>query len=289
MNDRVKDLLNRGNFDLALSLDSVNKEKYLSIRKNSDFEKVMANLDYFNDYCRSRNKAMSFSTTLMRLNWEDVPEMIHFANSKGAQTFFSYLTRPEHLGLYNLEPEELHGIREKLSRYDFPEDTMLQKYNKFCFNDFITQLQIWEENNLSARIKKKKTAASVTASADTLDINCEVISQEKDDLCYIINTSAAGPEDIFFMSLSQFVKKNYNLDSKSIEIKTRELMEKFDRVLSYLLKDFSNDDIFSYILQTPLKNIIYSLEKEPEDLLRKYVKRNLEDFLSQKKNNPKPE
>jgi MoaA/NifB/PqqE/SkfB family radical SAM enzyme len=156
LNDRVKDLLRRGNFDLALSLDSVNREKYLSIRKNSDFDKVMTNLDYFNAYCRSRNKALSLSTTLMRLNWEDVPDMIRFANSKGAQTFFSYLIRPEHLALNNLKPEELREIREKLSGYDFPESTMLQKYNKYCFRDFLNQLKIWEEySNLQAKGPEK--------------------------------------------------------------------------------------------------------------------------------------
>jgi len=163
LNHRIKDLLKRGNFDLAISLDSVNKEKYMSIRKNSDFDKVMANLDYFNNYCRSRNRAMSISTTLMRINWEDVPGMISFANSKGAQTFFSYLKRPEHLGLYNLDPEELHKIREKLSDCDFPEDTMQQKYNKYCFHDFLNQLEIWEENNIQFQ---KNTGSSLNINTE---------------------------------------------------------------------------------------------------------------------------
>lgn len=279
LNDRIKDLLKRGNFDLALSLDSVNKEKYLSIRKNSDFETVMQNLDYFNDYCRSRNKAMSFSTTLMRLNWEDVPGMIDFANKKGAQTFFSYLTRPEHLGLYNLEPEELHDIREELSHYDFPEDTMLQKYNKYCFTDFLKQLKIWEDSNIQQREEQKKPPGKVTGNENKPCVQEEPVIPGKEELCYIVNETASGPEDVFRYSLNQYIAMHYKLQGKELEQKTRELLHKFDRVMAYMENDFSKEDIYAYILKTPLKNIIHDLEKEPADMLGKYVKRCLEEYL----------
>ena len=284
MNDRVKDLLKRGNFDLALSLDSVDKDKYLSIRKNSDFEKVMENLDYFNDYCRSRNKAMSFSTTLMRLNWEDVPGMINFANSKGAQTFFSYLSRPEHLGLYNLEPEELHDIREKLSKYTFPEDTMLQKYNKYCFNDLLKQLQNWEEKNIQEREERKKNQQAEPVKGIVHDAREDSCINAKEELCYIVNESSADPEEVFYYSLHQYVEQHDKLEGKKLEKKMRELMDKFNAVIAYIEKDFTKEDIYAFILQTPLKNIIFDLENDTADLIGKNVKRRLEEYVVSVKN-----
>ncbi|HLP21274.1 MAG TPA: radical SAM protein, partial [Chitinophagales bacterium] len=52
LNARVKDFLNRGNFTIGISLDSLNKERYEAIRINASFDQVMKNVDYLAEYSR---------------------------------------------------------------------------------------------------------------------------------------------------------------------------------------------------------------------------------------------
>lgn len=49
LNDKIKDLLEKGNFSISISIDSIVKETYESIRVNADYNKVMSNLEYFID------------------------------------------------------------------------------------------------------------------------------------------------------------------------------------------------------------------------------------------------
>jgi MoaA/NifB/PqqE/SkfB family radical SAM enzyme len=69
LTEKVKELLHKGNFEMAVSIDSIRKERYEYIRKNANYESVMQNLDYFNDYIKSKGKTMSLSFTTQRENW----------------------------------------------------------------------------------------------------------------------------------------------------------------------------------------------------------------------------
>jgi len=143
LNDRIRQILSKGNFDLAVSVDAVTKNKFEEIRKGAHFETVMSNLEFFNDYCLSHHQVLSVSTTLMRNNWEEVPGIVDLCNKSGARTFFSYLTTPVDLAIYNLEYAALKNIYDTLSKYDFPENTAIQKYNKSCYDDFVNQIHKW--------------------------------------------------------------------------------------------------------------------------------------------------
>jgi MoaA/NifB/PqqE/SkfB family radical SAM enzyme len=145
LNERVKEVLNRGRFTLGVSIDAAGKEKYEQIRVGADFEQVMKNLDYFAEYSRERRRGIVVSTTLMRENWEEVPRMLELCNAIGGTTYLSYLKRPEHLALWNLPPSTLQEIYDHLQRFDFPAQTESQRFNKRCYQDFLVQLRSWKE------------------------------------------------------------------------------------------------------------------------------------------------
>ncbi len=147
LNDRVKEILNKGRFALGVSIDAATRETYERIRMGASYEKVMKNLEYFAAYGRNRGKGIVISTTPMRMNWQEVPKMLALCNAVGATTYLSYLKRPTDLALWNLPPVDLQEIYETLSEVDLPEQTASQRFNKQCYRDFLGQIQSWKERN----------------------------------------------------------------------------------------------------------------------------------------------
>ncbi|MCF8463397.1 MAG: radical SAM protein [Flavobacteriales bacterium] len=149
MNQNVKDILERGNFDIAVSMDSTQKERLESIRKNVNKEQLLENIAYFNDYCKRRKKNLVISFTMMRINWQDFPDMIRFCNDQNAILYVSYLKTPPRFALWNLPAEELRQIREELVGEVFPRGTFVQNNNAQCFDDLLTYLQNAEQDALT--------------------------------------------------------------------------------------------------------------------------------------------
>ncbi len=147
LSERVKSRLERGRFRLGVSIDGATKETYEMIRRGAVYEHVMKNLEYFNDYSRRQNVRLVISTTLMRVNWQEVPGMIDLCNRMGATTYLSYLKRPAHLALWNLEPEKLQEIYDRLSGFECPDSDEAQRFNKRCYQDFLNQLLYWKHVN----------------------------------------------------------------------------------------------------------------------------------------------
>lgn len=147
LTEKVKELLDKGSFEIAVSIDSIRKERYEHIRKNANYENVMQNLDYFNAYCKSRGKTMSLSFTTQRANWDELPEVIEFCNKKGMTFFNSFLTAPFELSLIFLPSEKLDAIYSYLSIFELPENNALEKYNKQVYQDYLNYLLHYKEKN----------------------------------------------------------------------------------------------------------------------------------------------
>jgi MoaA/NifB/PqqE/SkfB family radical SAM enzyme len=147
LTNKVKELLAKGRFELAVSIDSIRKERYEHIRKNADFDKVMSNLDYFNHYSKSIGQTMSLSFTSQRENWDEMPEVIEFCNKKGIVFFNSFLTAPFELSVIFLPSEELRRMHDYLSKFNLPESSELERYNKSVFDDYLKYLKYYEEKN----------------------------------------------------------------------------------------------------------------------------------------------
>ena len=148
MNDKVKSILEKGNFDIAVSMDSTKKDVLESIRKNVNRDQLLENIAYFNDYCRRKKKNLVISFTMMRVNWQNFPDMIRFCNDHSAILYVSYLKTPPRFALWNLPANELREIREQLKVMTFPKSGFIEKSNNQSFQDFLTYLKNAEQEAL---------------------------------------------------------------------------------------------------------------------------------------------
>ena len=143
LNARIKDLLDRGNFQIGVSLDSLLKEKFELIRQNASFERVMENIEYFSQYSARRTKKFLIAACVMRNNWNELPDFVEFCTARNAEVLFHQVHSPEHLALPTLNAGELKAIYDKLKSYSFKISGKLAEKNIRHFNYFTQIIGSW--------------------------------------------------------------------------------------------------------------------------------------------------
>lgn len=113
-NKQVKEILDKCNIHLNISIDSLEKENYESIRINGNFDSLMNNFKIFNQYCKENNRVLSVMINPMRNNWWEMPNFVKFAKENLVHIWFNTIHHPEHLGIWNLPVHELVDISNTL-------------------------------------------------------------------------------------------------------------------------------------------------------------------------------
>lgn len=136
-NDRIENLLKKGIFNIGISIESIRKETYERVRKNSDIDVVLANIDRFLDYSKKKNTFFGVSVCPIRSNWKELPEMTEYFSERQIPIHFHFVSRPFNLTLWNLPKEELSEIHDYLSHYKFNSaniiaETNIQQFEKLC-------------------------------------------------------------------------------------------------------------------------------------------------------------
>ncbi|MBL4587615.1 MAG: SPASM domain-containing protein, partial [Flavobacteriales bacterium] len=105
LNNKVKAQMEKGRFEIGVSLDSLVKETFEDIRKNAKFETVMENVAYFSEYCKRKGTGFRLSICVMRNNWKDLPEYINMCNRLNAYACFHKVFNPKELSLIYWDSE----------------------------------------------------------------------------------------------------------------------------------------------------------------------------------------
>jgi MoaA/NifB/PqqE/SkfB family radical SAM enzyme len=145
LTDRVKKILESMNFDISVSIDSADEDNYEKIRKNGKFKTVESNIKYLRDYCRRKNTLFTIACCPMTLNWQDLPEMVKFANELDAELFFTTVNYPKELALESLSFEELSNIEITLRNTHYSNSTLIEQKNQTNIYHVIEHIKYWKE------------------------------------------------------------------------------------------------------------------------------------------------
>jgi MoaA/NifB/PqqE/SkfB family radical SAM enzyme len=99
---------------ITVSLDGVTKETYEGIRRRAHFEEVMRNLQRFHRYTRERGMNFGISFCLQRQNWQEMADMMLFAEDLDCELSIVLAIWPSRCSLFTLPPEELRAIVEAI-------------------------------------------------------------------------------------------------------------------------------------------------------------------------------
>lgn len=148
LNKQVKRTLKSGNFQIFVSLDSLHKHNYESIRKGAIFEKTMKNIEYFKEYSKRKKQPLGIFTCFMQQNWHEIPSIVEFCNNNEFEMHFNRVWYPPECALWNSNSKLLHEIIEYFESCRFPQNTILEKQNLRSFESLINQAKHWESNML---------------------------------------------------------------------------------------------------------------------------------------------
>ena len=141
LNDRIKAILEKGYFEISVSLDTVNETTYGLIRKNADFKTVMTNLDYFRDYCKRKGTFFGVWACPLRHNKYEIPELFNYFGERDTEVFLHTVWVPPHVTLWNLTSLELGDLHAFYTAQDLKEDTEVQYKNKQRFLEFTAHIK----------------------------------------------------------------------------------------------------------------------------------------------------
>jgi MoaA/NifB/PqqE/SkfB family radical SAM enzyme len=165
LTDRVKQVLEKGNFQIGISLDSLEKKTFEEIRINANFDKVMQNVEFFHQYSVKRRKKFMLSMCVMRQNWQEMPALIRLCDQLGAVATFHKVWYPKEYALYNLPSQEIQHIYQTLSVESFPESNRIEKLNADHYKYFMSVIHKWHED---APILERRAALSQNLSEEEL-------------------------------------------------------------------------------------------------------------------------
>ena len=145
LNSKIKTYLDKLNFNITMSLDSISKENFESIRRLSNFDNVLNNLDYYIEYTKRKQTLLTVKVCPMRQNWHEMPVLINFLNNKNVLFLFNNVVFPPYCSLWNLPSAKLKEVYEFIEKHEFATNTIIQKGNIERVDNLINQLKNWEK------------------------------------------------------------------------------------------------------------------------------------------------
>jgi len=147
-NQRIESLLKRGRFQIGVSVDSLIKDRFESIRKNAVFEEVMANLDRFIAHTRSKGSFLNISVCPMQQNRDEIPQLVEFCNKKGVFVYFNTVYTKS-FNLRELDSTELYALKELYKSSPITGKGYVARRNKRSFGSLTQQIEEWYRRKLA--------------------------------------------------------------------------------------------------------------------------------------------
>lgn len=183
LNDSIKELLERFNCWIHISIDSFKKSTYETIRRGASFEKVMGNSAYFNELMKARGFNLVWRYCPMRLNWEEIPETVSYCTEEGIKLFFNQVDSPIHLSLTTLPVDELEKVVETLKTQEpVLPDSSLATENLRNYRELIHRLSgyLQQENRRNA-LESRLQASEAVVSQYTPEREKSLNKRDKSD------------------------------------------------------------------------------------------------------------
>lgn len=197
--ETIKSILENGNFNFTVSIDSLNKEVYEKVRKNANLNNTLQNIEYLYNLTTNKNNSLSIKIVVMTLNAQELPEMVKYWSGRNIQVFPKLLWVPVFLSLRQLSEQEFDDLIILYKSFQLPSDSDIQKNNNKRFQEIIHQLEIWKleknQNSISELSKKdiKDLKIIFKQNLDNSvinDFNIDIL--KKDETLNIIEKTLSG-------------------------------------------------------------------------------------------------
>jgi MoaA/NifB/PqqE/SkfB family radical SAM enzyme len=148
---KVQRVLERLNCRITVSVDSIDKQQYESIRRNAKLETTLANVEKFRAVNERLGRQMTLNVCPMVSNWSGIPDIIAWANAGGIHVFFTTVTYPENESLKFMAAPDQERVAEHLSRGVGNAKNKTESANYRALEDLRQQVETWMAEGASVQ------------------------------------------------------------------------------------------------------------------------------------------
>ena len=179
LNDRIKSLLERGNFKINLSFDAMTKETYESIRVNAKFEETMANMKYFGDTLARQGKHLNIPICPLRANRFELPDLVRFCNENKYSLNFGNVYGAENVALYSMPVSDLKELKDFYSRQTFRETSRTSRWNIVQFKELTQRIDQWIADQEKKEAEKEDFLKNIDLGKDKIEEYMNIFMQKR--------------------------------------------------------------------------------------------------------------
>ena len=259
-NKRIEKIINELNFDIAISIDSLEKDVVEKIRKNSNLDTLLKNINRFNEVCIRKKRNLSLSFTIQKDNWKSLPKHIEYCNEIDAYAYISYLENPKEFSILELPKNEIEHIREWMEKFSFPASNNKEKYNRRCFEDYKKYLDAYLQNENESRYQDYEFVPEWAKKEEE--------KKSKNEKYILVQKGAS--KETFQKMYESYIQENEIPEN----FNTQELLQKLDNILNRFNEE-EQKKIYGMVLKSDVLKTFESLSKNTEEDLYQSSKNNL--------------
>jgi MoaA/NifB/PqqE/SkfB family radical SAM enzyme len=229
LNEKIKKLLKEGNFNLSISVDSLQKDNFELIRRNGCFEEYYNNLFWFIDFCKQKDRFIGVSTCFMRQNWKEIPKIVTFCNLKQIPITFNKVLHPPKCAIWGSPSQYIVEIENYLSKIILPKNNKIEYDNAVAYSENLFQLEQWKNEALL-----KEAVEHKYISLDVKDL--ETLFVEKIASCLKLNYN----DSVYISNVISFIQENLSIYRNELNYKVL-LIELLNIPEEIIIRELSNN------------------------------------------------
>ncbi|MBU0487586.1 MAG: radical SAM protein [Bacteroidetes bacterium] len=237
-NEKVKQILEKLNFNITISVDSVQEDTYQHIRSNANLAKMLKNLDAFHEYTLRKGTTINVKACPMRQNIFQIHELVAFFSRKDIPLIFNTVLFPPDCSIWNEPASRLEEYIRFLSEHEPDVNTNAGKDNLARYQNLIRQITNW---------KKEAEDAEKTYN--------------------FMNISIRQLLDIIRDNVLKFTTQSDYLNDADIETKSMEYFDKLTAAIFKIQSDEGQKNAAVYFMRLPVDRLIGELEIRDDEKL----------------------
>jgi len=211
LNSKIKTYLEKGLFDISVSIDSIKKETYEKIRVGANLENTIKNLEWFKLYCNRKKTFFSVWICPMRINCYEIISIVQYFSELNIPIFFNTVWTPHTLSLWNWDVNNLYNLLQQLNNINSFGNNKFQKENYNRFNDFRKQIKTWyikqiqnQNNKTYFNAKTKDLEIFFNEKLHNLKLNKIIIDTITEKLSLVIKNKNEEQKNKIYVFLINF-------------------------------------------------------------------------------------
>lgn len=163
LKDKFKEQLKKGNFEIGLSIDSLDEKIFVSIRKNLVWKDFKSNLDYYIEESKANRIKLTVNFCPMPINSTQIIPVIEFCNKHKLPLYFCMVESPFICSYLSTSALFIEKVIKEISNNNLPSSTYYESNNKNQLLSFIELLKHWKIR-IELRESKSKLILDKTIS-----------------------------------------------------------------------------------------------------------------------------